>query len=89
MKSGMVVKVIVWTLALAAIGGLFFWIGRRSAKAKVTKWSQLTGKYLIEQEVSCPNGKKLGMVQVDLDLTNGKLRVVRNDPGKYPSCALP
>lgn len=93
MKSGMATLklcafVLLW---LAVVGGAFF-IGRKTAKPTVKMYSDLTmfisGKrtYLIDTDVKCPNGRDLGKVQVDLDLTNGKLHVVRNDPGKEPSC---
>lgn len=88
--------------ALAIVAGVY-WAGRKSATPKITHYSQLVGVYVIDKEVTCPArvgtgpdgkpttipGKSLGKVQVDLDLTNGKLKVVRNDPGLTPSCNLP
>jgi hypothetical protein len=76
---------------LCAIG-LSFFLGRHTAKPRIVWFSDLatfTGKtqYLIDADVKCPNGKDLGRLQVDLNLTNGKIRIVRNDPGEYPSCA--
>ena len=43
--------------------------------------------YLIDWEVYCANGKDIGRLQVDLDLTNGKLRIVRNDSKLAPDCS--
>lgn len=69
-----------------------FFLGRHTAKPSVVWLSDLniaTGHpagYLIDVPLTCANGKKLGQLQVDLNLTNGKLRVVRNDAGKEPSC---
>lgn len=85
--------------ALVVIGGVY-WAGRKSATVRITTYSQMMGGYLIDKDVTCPAkigtgpdgkpttipGKLLGKVQVDLDLTNGKLKVVRNDPGQTPSC---
>ena len=88
MKSGMV-KAVAVLLAVGLIGALFFWIGKKSATPEITRLSQLTGKYAINEEIKCTNGRSLGWVQVDIDLAKEKLRVVRNDPGRHPSCALP
>jgi hypothetical protein len=83
--------VAVAVLSLFACSIFFYW-GRHTAKPRIVWFSDLatfTGKtqYLIDAEVKCPNGKDLGRLQVDLNLTNGKIRIVRNDPGEYPSCA--
>ena len=92
MKSGMAMKVTLGLLLWAVLVGGAFWIGRKTAKPTIKTYSDLTmfvsGKraYLIDTDVKCANGRDLGQVQVDLDLTNGKLRVIRNDPGKEPSC---
>jgi hypothetical protein len=85
MKSGMAWKAGITALCALGLGGAF-WAGKKSAKPEIKTWHELTGKYLIDEEISCANGKKLGRVQVDLNLTNGKVRVVRNDPGKEPDC---
>lgn len=91
--------VVVTALTVAGV----YWAGRKSATPKITHYSQLVGVYVIDKEVTCPArvgtgpdgkpatipGKSLGKVQVDLDLTNGKLKVVRNDPGLTPSCTTP
>lgn len=86
MKSGMA-KIATGLLFILLLCGSYLF-GKKSAKPKITMFSQLTGMYLVDKDIICPvpNGKNLGKVQVDLDLTNGKLRVVRNDPGKEPSC---
>ncbi len=69
-------------------------VAETSAK-RVTWLSELllrtqgSAGYLINVNVMCANGKILGPLQVDLNLTNGKLRVVRNDAGTLPSCELP
>lgn len=89
MKSGMAKRVVIGLLIFLVVSSSFLF-GRKigSAKPKITMFSQLTGNYLIDKDIVCPgpNGKNLGKLQVDLDLTNGKIRVVRNDPGKEPSC---
>jgi hypothetical protein len=77
------------TLLLAFVASFFF--GRHTAKPTVVWLSDLNvalgrSGYLLDVDVACANGKKLGKLQVDLNLTNGKLRVVRNDPGTEPSC---
>jgi hypothetical protein len=91
MKSGMV----KWSLGISSLAVLMFvafFAGRKTASPTVKTFSDLsmftTGKraYLVDTEAKCPNGKSLGRVQVDLDLTTGKWKVVRNDPGKEPSC---
>lgn len=82
-------------LSLLAVGIIIFigsfFLGRHSAKPAVVWLSDLavvTGHpgYYIDAEVTCANGKKLGKLQIDINLTNGKLRVIRNDPGKDASC---
>lgn len=45
-------------------------------------------QYFMEFEVLCSNGKDLGRLQVDFNLSNGKLRVVRNDSKLEPNCVL-
>lgn len=83
-------------LALLALAIIIFiasfFLGRHTVKPTVAWLSDLnvatghTAGYFIDAEIVCANGKKLGKLQVDLNLTNGKLRVVRNDAGKEPSC---
>jgi hypothetical protein len=64
----------------------------RHQESKITTFSDLVQKtqgrrsYIIDMEVTCSNGKDLGKLQVDLDLTNGRLRVVRNDSKLAPNC---
>jgi hypothetical protein len=41
---------------------------------------------LLNLEIRCANNKSLGVIQADINLTNGKVRIVRNDPGPLPSC---
>jgi hypothetical protein len=78
-------------LGLAILMGSFF-LGRHTVRHQVIWFSDINPylggqrAYLIDIPVKCANGKDLGKIQVDLNLTNGKLRVVRNDPGKEPSC---
>jgi hypothetical protein len=81
-------------LALAFYGT--YALGRRAApfsgKGGVTWWSEYTQAisgqkaYLVNIPVKCPNGKDLGVFQLDLNLRNGKWRIVRNDAGLEPSC---
>ena len=67
-------------------------LGQKS-QSKVTWFADLAEKtrgqrvYLIDINVICSNGKDLGKLQVDLNLTNGRLRVIRNDPGLEPNCS--
>jgi hypothetical protein len=89
----------LFAVGVATVGGVY-WAGRKSATPKLTRYSQIMGGYLIDKDVVCPArtepgpdgkprvipGRSLGKVQVDLDLTNGKLHVVRNDPGLTPTC---
>ena len=66
-------------------------VGRHTER-KITTFGQLVEKtqgrktYLIDMEIVCTNGKDLGKLQVDLDLTNGKLHVIRNDSQLEPNC---
>ena len=96
-------KELVALLLLTIIAVFSFWFGRRTARPTVRTLSDLQlavggqRHYWIDTDVKCPDvrdsagkiqpGKNLGKLQVDLDLTNGKLRVVRNDAGKEPSCS--
>lgn len=74
----------VLVLAVAVFLGGQYW-GRRGPRP--TEWlSQAVGLYIVDQEVKCKNGKSLGRIQIDINLTNGKMRVVRNDPGRWPYC---
>lgn len=74
-------------LAVAILTSAYFagqYRGRRSPKP--VEWlSQDIGGY-IEYPIKCKSGKDLGKIWFDVNLTNGKWKVVRNDPGKYPSC---
>lgn len=79
----------------AILGVLYFTYSLGETHAKRVTWlSELLQRtqgqpgYLINVNVSCANGKQLGPLQVDLNLTNGKLRVIRNDAGPMPSCEL-
>lgn len=66
--------------------------GQHSEK-KVTWFSELSMRtqgrkaYIIDTEIICSNGKDVGRLQVDLNLTNGKLYIVRNDSKLEPDCA--
>lgn len=88
-KIGLVLLVVLVVLGIF-LGGQY--VGRR--KARPVEWlsQDLGGKYVIDFDITCPSkdgktpGKSLGKVQMDADLTNGKWRVVRNDPGKFPTC---
>lgn len=81
-------------LIITALLGTFYGVYQsgRHAERKLTTFSQLVEKtqgrktYLIDMEIVCTNGKDLGKLQVDLDLTNGKLHVVRNDSQLEPNC---
>jgi hypothetical protein len=42
--------------------------------------------YIIDLPLVCNNGKNLGKLQADVNLKNGKLRIVRNDAGLDPNC---
>ena len=84
LRRNWIAAVVGAILALLMFEGGQYW-GRR--KPKPVEWySQLKGSYLIDEEYKCKNGRALGRVQVDLNLTNGKFRVIRNDPGKWPYC---
>jgi hypothetical protein len=85
-------KIGLAVLGLLILAGSFY-LGRSTAKPQVIWFSDINPylgggpkQYLMDVPVKCANGKDLGKIQVDLNLTNGKLRVVRNDPGKTPSC---
>jgi hypothetical protein len=77
-------------LFLGVVTLAFFW-GRQSTK-RLTYFSELTQRtqgrqaYIIDMEVVCSNGKDVGKLQVDLNLTNGKLVIVRNDSKLEPNC---
>ena len=83
--------VVIICLLLAIMYGTYQF-GRHTER-KITTFSQLIEKtqgrktYLIDMQVVCTNGKDLGKLQVDLDLTTGKLHVVRNDNQLEPNCA--
>jgi cephalosporin hydroxylase len=68
-----------------------YYMGRHSAR-RVTWLSELgerTGGgrvYLASVQVICANGKNLGILQIDVNLRNGKVRIVRNDAGLEPDC---
>jgi hypothetical protein len=81
-------------VGLAALASAFYGtyaLGRRADRG-VTWWSEYTQAisgqkaYLVNIPVKCPNGKDLGVFQLDLNLRNGKWRIVRNDAGLEPSC---
>lgn len=90
MISPKVKGAVVIGLLLAVMYGTYQY-GRHTER-KITTFSQLVEKtqgrktYLIDTEIVCTNGKDLGKLQVDLDLTNGKLHVVRNDNQLEPNC---
>lgn len=82
---------------VAVAGALFgvilaYKIGQHSEK-KLTWFSELAMRtqgrkaYIIDAEIVCSNGKDVGRLQVDLNLTNGKLYIVRNDSKLEPDCA--
>jgi hypothetical protein len=85
---------IIGVVAFLTLPFVAYELGQRSAKG-VTWLSELLTRtqgsagYLINVNVQCANGKVLGPLQVDLNLTNGKLRVVRDDAGRFPDCTLP
>lgn len=92
----MLKKIGVIVAVLIVVGGVFLggqYIGLRKKQRPVEWFSQASGRYLINEDMRCPSpdggktpGKLLGKIQADFDLTNGKWKVVRNDPGKWPSC---
>lgn len=85
-------KVGIIPVLIVASFATMYKLGQHSA-TKVRWYSELTEKtmgqkiYPINVNIRCMNGKDLGQLQVDLDLTNGKLRVVRNDPQNAPNCS--
>lgn len=86
-KAKSVVGVVGLLLLVSVVFLVGQYLGRRGPRP--VEWlSQAVGRYFIDQEVKCPgpNGKSLGWIKADLNLTNGKIRIVRNDPGKWPSC---
>jgi hypothetical protein len=79
----------------AILAALYFTYSLGETHAKRVTWfselfqrTQGNPAYLINMMVTCANGKPLGLLQVDLNLTNGKLRIVKNDPGPLPSCEI-
>jgi len=83
------------SIIAAVLAGACFYatfrLGQRSER-KITWLSELTMKtqgrkiYLVDMVVTCANGKQLGPLQVDLNLRNGSLRIVRNDNKLEPNC---
>ena len=66
-------------------GGALIPLG--SAQAKLMRPNeQVSNLYFINVIVACANGKDIGLLQVDLNLRNGQLRVVRNDSKLEPNC---
>jgi len=82
-------RIALTAAAIVICTGSAYWWGSHTAKPKIRWYSQMMGTYVIDREVTCPNGKNVGRVQVDYDLTNGKWKTVRNDPGATPDCTLP
>lgn len=88
-KIAGVIGVVVLIVAAVLVGQYY---GRRGPRP--VEWlSQAIGRYFVDQEVRCASpdggktpGKSLGWIKADLNLTNGKIRIVRNDPGKWPVC---
>jgi hypothetical protein len=83
-----------WLLGLVFATSLLyfsFYLGRRTER-RITWMSELMEKIqgrkqnLIEVPLVCSNGKKLGMLMIDVNLRNGKWRIVRNDAGLEPNC---
>jgi hypothetical protein len=70
---------------------LAFALGRHTSH-NVTWLSELFQRtqgreiYFISFPIQCTNGKQLGQFQADLNLTNGKVRIIRNDAGLAPDC---
>lgn len=66
----------------------------KHTERKITWFSELLERtqgrktYFMDFEVVCQNGKDLGRMQVDLNLTNGKIKIVRNDSKLEPNCTL-
>jgi hypothetical protein len=89
--NGFVKGLVVALLVGGTLIGVYK-LGQKSEK-KITWFSELSERtrgqklYLIDTEVICGNGKDLGKFQVDLNLANGKIRIVRNDAGLEPSCS--
>lgn len=79
-------------LFMAVLYGVFQY-GKRSER-RITWFSELLERtqgrrqYFMDFEVVCSNGKDIGRMQVDLNLTNGKVRIVRNDPMNEPNCII-
>lgn len=90
-KKGVLFLIGSVALAIAAlVGGYYF--GRSTKAGKVVWLSDLTAlggsnrRYFFQVEVKCPAGNSLGIVAADLNLKNGRLAIVRNDPGENPKC---
>lgn len=71
---------------------IWAYIMGKHSERRITYFSELVSKtqgrtgYLIDMEIVCSNGKDLGRFQVDVNLTNGKLVIVRNDSKREPNC---
>lgn len=82
---------VVVVLFLAVVYGAVQY-GKHSER-KVTWMSELLEKtrgqkaYFMDFEITCQNGKDLGRFQADLNLTNGIVKIVRNDPKNLPDCS--
>jgi hypothetical protein len=85
-KGGIIIIVL-----LGVIYGTFK-VGEHRGKKKITYFSELVEKtrggkgYLIDMEVICTNGKDIGRLQLDVNLTNGQIVVARNDSQLEPNC---
>lgn len=90
MRKKITMYVLMILTSIAILYGAYR-LGRRE-EHKITWLSELTqrtvGKniYALDLRLVCLNGKDLGVIQVDLNLTNSKFRIVRNDPGLEPNC---
>ena len=80
-------------ITLIAFSVLMYFVGRHESH-KVVWLSELVERtqgrklYIVDFPIVCvPSGKELGRLQVDINLTNGKVRIVRNDAGLQPNCA--
>jgi hypothetical protein len=87
MKSGMVKKLLLLVLVVSLfLMGMVTGRSMRPKTVEIRTYHDIFGAYPIDQEVKCANQRSLGRIQADLDLTNGKWKIVRNDPGKHPDC---
>lgn len=83
-----------WYVLVVTTFAIFTWayfMGKHSER-RITYFSELVQRtqgqtvYLIDMKIVCSNGKDLGKLQVDLNLANGKLVIVRNDSKREPNC---